>query len=363
MVNILLSVLKGIGILLAVLFLLILFFLLLILLGPIGYRASGRYREEKSFSVGISWLGIVIRCRASYEEGSFLWGIRLFGILIASNDEEFLKKKEEKQRKKAEKEAARADENDEAIEKNLQIEVNAEEEQISVEEAEKCMKAELTDKEMEDAVAEGTEVLEPGETDEEESDVLEEIDIEEEVDVLEETDETLPQKKKTIFQTVKEKITFIKTKINNIIRKIKSIPEKIRNLIASVRAKLDRAGQFKEFFLGEENRPGFLHIINNLIKMLRHILPVKLQGKIEFGLEDPYTMGQVLTVLAIFYPMYEDKFKIHPDFENPGFAGEFSLRGRIIPGYLLFRLLVIIFNKDVRRIIKEGSKLIGGNES
>ena len=101
MVNILLGILKVIGILLAVVVGLILLMIMIVLLGPICYRASGRYREDKAVSAGVSWLGFVLRANADYQEkAGLLWGVRLFGILIASNDEEFIRKKEEKRRRK-----------------------------------------------------------------------------------------------------------------------------------------------------------------------------------------------------------------------------------------------------------------------
>ena len=357
MVNILLGILKGIGILLAVVFILILLVIAVVLLGPIGYRVSGKYREEKVFSASISWIGFVLRTKADYDQEKGLqWAVRLFGILIASNDEEFIRKKEEKKRLKASKTQAEMDDKpnqDYSVDKNPK-EVSIEEpivnEKLSVPEEPAVNEKQSVPKEL--AVNE-------------KPSVPEEPAVNDNMSVPEE-----PIVKKKMSVTLREKTEQFRNKIKQIIQTLKSIPDKIKKWAAGIRTKIDnlkakivRILEWKEFFLGERNREGFLHIWKNIKRMILHILPRKLEGKIEFGLEDPYVMGQVLTVLGIFYPVYQDKFTIIPDFENPGFAGDGSLKGRIIPGYLLLRILIAICNREVIRIIKEGKNLIGGNKA
>ena len=345
MVNILLGILKGIGILLAVVFILILLVIAVVLLGPIGYRVSGKYREEKVFSASISWIGFVLRTKADYDQEKGLqWAVRLFGILIASNDEEFIRKKEEKKRLKASKTQAEMDDKP-----NQDYSVDKNPKEVSIEEP---------------IVNEKPSVPEEPAVNEKPS-VPEEPAVNDNMSVPEE-----PIVKKKMSVTLWEKTEQFRNKIKQIIQTLKSIPDQIKKWAAGIRTKIDnlkakivRILEWKEFFLGERNREGFLHIWKNIKKMIRHILPRKLEGKIEFGLENPYVMGQVLTVLGIFYPVYQDKFTIIPDFENPGFAGDGSLKGRIIPGYLLLRILIAICNREVIRIIKEGKNLIGGNKA
>jgi hypothetical protein len=176
--------------------------------------------------------------------------------------------------------------------------------------------------------------------------------------------------RKKLSVILKEKLVRIREGINRLVEKIKAIPAKIRKFIDGIKQKIEiikakvaRMMEFKEFFLGERNRDGFLHVLRNLKKMAVHILPRRLEGNVDFGVEDPYVMGQILTVLSIFYPVYQDKFTIYPDFENPGFAGDVSLKGRIIPGYLMLRFMIALCNREVIRIIKELKQLIGGNKA
>lgn len=321
MVHILLTVLKIIGILLAVVFLLLLFLVLIFLFGPISYGAKGQYEEERFLKVSVSWLGVVLRCHAYWQEQKLRWQVRVFGFLIASNDSKVKKKKEKKRQKK---DAASSDSMD---------------------------------------VSSTEEVYTENSTFEEEKDQKETKIFKENPDPTlkkEQKMEESPKNGNKIFEEMGQKFRSFRKKIGNRIAKIRAIPQKIKKRIQSIQATIQKIEKYKDFFFGETNRPAFTHIWQNLKKMIRHILPVKLKGEVTFGLEDPYWMGQLLTVLAVFYPLYEDKFTLHPDFEQPGFSGHFFLRGRVILGYLLFRLLVILSRKDVRRVLKEGSKQIGG---
>ena len=368
MVNILLGILKVIGILLAVVLSLILFVLLVILLGPICYRASGRYREDKTCSAGVSWLGFVVRARADYEaDRGLLWGVRLFGILIASNDEEFLRKKEEKKRAKEERERKKLAKKQEQAKLEQQPVVIESEQAMSEQEAVQTEPEKRPEQQMSQLEAEQESVQQMSESEPVQSEPEQKPEQSmqkpaEETQTAKPKTEEKPKKKKT--SAFKEKTARIKTTIKNLMQKVKSIPDKIRGFIAGIKTKIEnlkakiaRMMEMKEFVFGERNKEGFQFILQNLKKMICHILPTKLAGTVEFGVEDPYVMGQILTVLSIFYPVYQDKFTIRPDFEHPGFAGDASFKGRIIPGYLLLRVLITICNKEVRRIIQEGKSL------
>ena len=378
MLNILLGILKVIGILLLLMLSLILLVILLVLLGPICYGASGRWKEKKDFSAVVSWIFVLLRAKVEYaEETGLLWTVRLLGIPIASNDEAFVQKKEERRRQKEEKQRLKEEK------RRLK-----EEKQHQTAESQQSKEAELTLKEegvivedssglfTEEAVTDFVEIPETEEA-ENSTDVYQESEANDspgmkpanESESKKDSQASKTEKKK-LSATIKEKITFIKNKINSLIQKIKTIPDKIRKLIQGIKdkienmkAKIRRILEIKEFFFGERNREGFLHVLTNLKKMAIHILPRKLKGTVEFGVEDPYVMGQILTVLSIFYPAYQDRFTILPDFENPGFAGEASFKGRIIPGYLVLRILIALCNREVIRIMKEGRQLIGGNKA
>ena len=53
----------------------------------------------------------------------------------------------------------------------------------------------------------------------------------------------------------------------------------------------------------EENRKTFALVLKEVLKLLKHIRPRSLKGYLELGLEDPYTMGQIMSAAAFFWPV------------------------------------------------------------
>lgn len=354
MMNILLGILKITGIFLAVILGILLLLFLILGFGPIGYGGKGNWQKEKSAGGYVSWLFFVLRIRADYcRETGFQWWVRLFGILIASNDEEFIRKKEEKRRKK---EAKKALKQEKQAQKELEMK------QVPKEETDG--QADPLEKEETISKKEPVKSETPLEVPKEPESSKEDVSSKERKtgdDVKEQTAEekkTFLEKGKAILSGIAGQLRKLGDKIRSLVDKIKAIPAKIKGIIETVREKLEFADQVKEFFFGERNKEGFSHVWKNGKKMIRHILPVKLKGEITFGVEDPYTMGQILTVLGMLYPVYQDKLTLHPNFENQTLEGNVELKGRIIPGYLLWKVLVIIGSREVRRIINEGRELL-----
>lgn len=78
------------------------------------------------------------------------------------------------------------------------------------------------------------------------------------------------------------------------------------------------------------------------------------------GLEDPYTMGQIVSVAALLYPVIQDRIRFTPVFGEKVLDGELSLRGRIRAGTLLWLVIRLLldgnFRKLLRKILNRGGK-------
>ncbi|MCD8018667.1 MAG: DUF2953 domain-containing protein [Clostridiales bacterium] len=90
-----------------------------------------------------------------------------------------------------------------------------------------------------------------------------------------------------------------------------------------------------------------------IIKLLKHVLPRKLQGNIRYGFDDPSTTGMVTGFAAVFYPKYEKHFTLVPEFQESCFEASCRGRGRIHLGYFLYLGIRVLLNADVRRIVKK----------
>lgn len=81
-------------------------------------------------------------------------------------------------------------------------------------------------------------------------------------------------------------------------------------------------------------------------KMVHHLLPVRGSGNLRIGLAEPAATGQMCGVLAMLMPFYGKHLELIPDFEQQIVEGKVSCRGRIRLGYLVWRVLLLILNRD-----------------
>ncbi len=86
-------------------------------------------------------------------------------------------------------------------------------------------------------------------------------------------------------------------------------------------------------------------------KILRHVLPRRGKGDLTFGLEDPYRMGQLLSLAAVLYPFTYNILTLHPVFDQNILEGEVHFRGRIRPGVLLCFLVRLLLDSNIRKWI------------
>ena len=102
LIDILLWILKWLGILLLILLGLLIFLVLVVLLAPVRYKGRIRKTEEPEdmlFGEGkVTWLNPILRIRVRYEGKKLSYRARLFGFCIVNSD------KPKKEKKKAKKE-------------------------------------------------------------------------------------------------------------------------------------------------------------------------------------------------------------------------------------------------------------------
>ena len=101
-----------------------------------------------------------------------------------------------------------------------------------------------------------------------------------------------------------------------------------------------------------KNRPAFLKLKRELFRILRHLKPLRLEGKLYFGFEDPAATGYALGALSLLYPVYEDHVALYPDFEAKKLEGELYIYERIRLSVFVAAALRIILDKDIRRIVR-----------
>jgi hypothetical protein len=148
------------------------------------------------------------------------------------------------------------------------------------------------------------------------------------------------------FKKIWDKIKTIKERIVTFFQGIKG---KIKSWIESytnIRRKIEL---ISDFIKNEINREAFRITYSSLKKLLKHILPTKLESNLIFGTGDPCTTGQALGAFSLLYSFYGDKIKITPDFENQRFEGKHYARGRIRLVTILIIVIKLILDKRFKQ--------------
>ena len=115
----------------------------------------------------------------------------------------------------------------------------------------------------------------------------------------------------------------------------------------------DKIKKVKKLLKSEQMKRTKAWIWKEIKALVFHIRPKKLQGNLQFGMDDPCLTGEILAVLGVFYPLYGEYFTIEPFFEKQILEGEVSFRGRIYGIYFVLLAWHIFQNRDLRFIIKK----------
>lgn len=311
--KVLLFLLKCIGILLLVILGLLLLVVLLVLLAPVRYKGKLDKKEAPEEILRadgvISWLNPFVRVRIRYTEKKLKYTVRILGICLLNSE------KPKKEKPVTQVSGSETEGTDSAVTKPSGEPVT-------------------TGQNPEDsqAGAETEGVSEPEASGEEE-----------------------------IAEASGKKKSFV-AKINALIEKIKAIPEKIKQKVTHIVDTVKLLWYKKEkvvAFLQDELHKTAIGKAWTVIKqILRHVLPQKIRGHVEFGTGDPASTGKALGVLGVLYAWYGKGVTIVPDFYEKRVVAELEMKGRIRFGTLLFMGLRLIRDKHVKRFIKNLKKLL-----
>lgn len=328
--GIVLLVLKVIGIILLCILGLILLLLLLTLFSPLTYNvvASGSMESYK-VKAKIGWFLNIFRVNVCFKDGKLKLRVRIFGIPFN------LGAKSEKKQKREETLPAQLPETAEVVE---------------TAEVSETVEAEVTE------VPETTEEI---------------------LLIEEKTTDIVPERE--AFEEPENKTTF-KDRIKNIFKREKkpklSEEEKQRlkeekarmkaeKKEAAKRAREEKIKQIKEYiskgkeawaYLQEAETKKAISLAKDVLKkVLKHILPRKFKGHVDFGLEDPSTTGTVVAAVCAAYPVHKGNMIVTPYFDTDKMIlkGKAQVKGHIIMCYLLIQGLRILTNKRIMSLIKK----------
>jgi len=314
--SIVLSILQLIGWFLLIVILLVVLALLVILFCPVRYFVEGEWREEQWLKAKILWLLHLFGVKVSYGDdliyGEFwiLWKKKTFSVDLS--------------KKKADTEDYTENVAGDFVE-DIDDTVVEMAEPVKEANAEKIIGTETTE-ELRGKASESQEDIETNDTIEENDEILKT----QTEDGLEKTSDI------TSEETVSDE------KVESIISKIKGIIERIREVY----------GKIKKILSDEKNQEAVTHIKNEIIYLIKILLPKKSKIDAVYSTGSPDTTGQLFGVLACFPAFYHKNWKLLPDFEadDAYFKGSFMGKGRVYGYQIVGIILRILFDKNCRRL-------------
>ena len=132
--------------------------------------------------------------------------------------------------------------------------------------------------------------------------------------------------------------------IRNIKYTIRKIYDKIKHIIHNIR-------YYIKILQTESFKRAFALCREQLLRLMKIVLPRKISGTFTIGMEDPAATGQILSIYGILYPLIGDSITVIPDFEKPVMEGSFRFKGKITAFTLIRIAAKIYFDKDLKRVI------------
>lgn len=296
--NIILVLLKIIGLILLILLGIVILLLFLVLFVPLRYRVSASY-DKKEFpnDIRFSWLLSIFYFRGKWSEKAFHYKVRLFGIPIFNSDRKKKEQKPVKEKKRPEKEEQKSARKEQKP---------VTEEQKPAKEESKTKKEDKTEKKAKEIKSEERHTEKPHLEKEIKSD-----------SAFHEDEGDFSQKKET-------KAAF---------------SDKIKELIQ----KLTDPKVKEAFELAK----------NHLIRLLRHVLPGKWKLSVSYGTDDPALTGSIYGYYCMFIPLWGNHVMVYPDFENSFLTVNGYAKGRIRAIVLLYIGLQFMFKKELVYLRKQ----------
>lgn len=310
MLQVLLMILKILGILILVILGIILAVLLLVLFVPVRYRVDAAFDGKPGGGVLVSWLMHLVTVRVSYDGKAtalvkVLW-FRIFDKTVWPAEEESTNT------------ADRAD-----------VQVGS-----------------VPEDEM-DTIAPIEPVSVPKTVDSANTSVTSEA-----ADCSRKTEPTIQKTMVSEDQSTEAKDA--EAFIQNSISKINNAYQQICGKVNTGQKKIE---QVRTFLNDQENRKTIGLLWRQVKKLLRHVLPRKISGRVRFGFDDPATTGQILTYISPFYGLYAKTLKLEPIFEEKVLDGELHVKGHIRAATLLWIVIRVVFNKNFRVLLKKAMAL------
>lgn len=361
MLSILLLILKITGISLLCILGLILLVVVLVLFVPIRYKADVNYENALNAAARVRWLWPLVNVKVTFDGKKLKLAARVLGIPVFVQDPD---EDPEKKRKKEEKKEKKRLKKEEKERRKAAKKAGKETEKSHGQTESGNKPAVRTDEEssgenIKDDVPSGENIKDDVLSGENSADIIsfsEYTGSESTCDTAQREQENgracreQESKPGRIVSSIKK----IFGKIRNIFVKIGSIFGKLKNIAGNIGHKKD---VISRFWNNGKNRKAFRFLLGILKKVLKHIMPRRIKGTVEFGMDDPSSTGKILGGVYAFYGYIPKKLHIYPDFTGKRIFADVTAGGSIRLFTLLRLGLKVLRSREFKYLRKQFDKL------
>lgn len=332
MLHILWILLKFILILLGILLGLVLLAVLLILFCPVRYRAAAA-KETDSFrkisaNARVSWLFGAISFHIQYHNGTAVSDFHLFGIPIMK----LLQKIRSRRSSRSSDRPSDIPETDFSENKPISGSNTESKEPVS-----------LPDNDLYKTTVQNQE--QPASSEEKVQDT--------ETSEADENLEYARTKIGNLCYKLGNLCRSVWNKLNTLWKKICQIPSSVENFTLTIQNICAKIESYQKFLEHPRTKAAFSLVKDRLFRLLRHVFPTRIQGRLTFGSTDPSVTGTVLAILGMTMPLHKNCINVTPLFEDRNvLLGNVQLKGRIYGVVLLKTALELYFNKNIKYVIR-----------
>lgn len=323
--EIILLILKIVGIILLSVIGIILLLAALIMFYPVSYNLQAAYEDSLYARVKVHWLFHLISVTLDYKEEGKKCILRILGIPIMDflNPKPKKEKKEKKRAKKRKKQKTKVQKSM-AQKTGKPVSDNPEETKQQDHALESISRSEKTGN----------------------ADFPENESFSESESFLENNNDSNSKKEnfKSKLKEFWEKLTGFPEKIKTL---IKTIIQKVTNLYHKGIDLKKKIEKWIEVLKRERTRLAIGKAKQEIMKLLRHILPRKWNAYVEYGFEDPGTTGQIYGYYWMFLGIWNEHFICVPDFEHKVFKGSLKAKGHMQVIKFLYTAFQFMFDKDL----------------
>ena len=145
------------------------------------------------------------------------------------------------------------------------------------------------------------------------------------------------------------KIRFVLTKFFEFLFNIKEKLNEAYNTVVNIVKDID---YYINALKDERNKKVISLCLSQASSIINNIKPKVFNGNLTIGIDEPYTMGQILSIYGILFPIIHDKITINPVYDKEVIEGDLYIKGRISVFVLIRAAIKIYFNRDYKRMIK-----------